>query len=519
MGAAVACAGADTASRMFEAAQKAEKAGDSLKALLLYSQAARLDPANMRYAQRRAVAQGVAAGNPVQLGPDPAKAEEVAGAPETASPEADSPEAAELPAAPVPTLSPDAGRKSFDLRGSAAELFEKVAGAFGIQVVMDGAYQPSAPSLRFRVENATGPEALRALEAATDSFLAPLHEHLAMVARDTAPKRAELMPVEAVAVPIPERLTVQEAQEISTAVQQTLEIKRVSLDPTRRTVYFRDAQPKALAARAMFANLSRLRAQVEVDVEFLSVSNTSTLSYGLSLPTSASIVDFGKVVGNMVTVPPGNWVAIGGGATLMGLGIANAAAFATLSNASANTLLDAQAVALDGQAATVKVGSRYPVITSSYTAGVTGTDASSLGVAPPIDFVDLGVVLKITPVVHADFEVTLDVDAQFKTLGGSSVNGIPVIASQQYQGKVRLKDGEWAVIAGLVTLGDSETPTGIPWLSDLPGIGRLFTHQTHEKDKSYTLIVLKPHLVALPPWETVLPTLWTGTETRPLTPF
>jgi general secretion pathway protein D len=511
--AAVVCAGADGAARMFEAGEKAAKAGDNLKAYLLYSQAAKLDPGNRVYAQRRAAAQGTASANPVQVTSDPAN-----GAGEAASPETVRPEAAELLAEPVPTLSLKPGRQSFDLRGDAGELFEKVAGAFGIQVTMDRDYRPPASSLRFRIEDATAPEALRVLEAATDSFLTPLSEHLAIVARDTAQKRTELTPVTAVGVPIPERLSVQEGQEISTAVQQTLEIKRVSLDAAKRMVYFRDTQPKALAARQMFANLSRTRAQVEVDVELISVSKTSTLSYGLSLPNSASLVDFGKVLGNKVT-QAGNYFVFGGGATLMGLGIANAAAFATLSSSSADTLLQAQVVALDGQSATLKVGDRYPVITSNYTAGVTGTSALSPSLAPPIQFVDLGLVLKITPVVHADFEMTLDVDAQFKTLGSASVNSIPVIASQQYQGKVRLKDGEWAVIAGLVTMNDSETPTGIAGLADLPWIGRLFSHQTHEKDKSEVMIVLKPRLVALPPWETATPSLWTGTETRPLTPF
>ncbi|MGH9591467.1 MAG: type II secretion system protein GspD, partial [Bryobacteraceae bacterium] len=348
----------------------------------------------------------------------------------------------------------------------------------------------------------------------TDSFLTPVSEHVAIVARDTVPKRTEFTPVTAVGVPIPESLSVQDAQQISTAVQQTLEIRRISLDAARRIVYFRDAQPKALAARVMFENLSRLRAQVEVDVQLLSVSDTSALNYGLSLPTSASIVYFGKRFAQQ-----GAFALFGGGYSLMGLGIANSAVFGTLSTGSADTVLDAQVVALDGQAATLKVGSRYPVITASYTEGVSGTGASGGSLAPPIDFIDLGLDLKVTPVVHADFEVTLNVDAQFKTLGSSRVNSIPVIASQQYQGQVRLKDGEWAVIAGLVTLNDSETPTGIPWLSDLPWIGKLFTHQTHQKDRSYTLVVLKPHLVALPPWETPLPELWTGTETRPLTPF
>jgi type II secretory pathway component GspD/PulD (secretin) len=116
-------------------------------------------------------------------------------------------------------------------------------------------------------------------------------------------------------------------------------------------------------------------------------------------------------------------------------------------------------------------------------------------------------------------EVTLDVDAQFKTLGSSSSNGIPVIDSRQYQGKVRLKNGEWAVVAGLVNTMDAETPTGIPGLSSLPLIGGLFTHHTHEQDRSETLLVLKPHLVSLPPWENATPALWTGTETRPVSPF
>jgi general secretion pathway protein D len=410
------------------------------------------------------------------------------------------------------------GRQSFDLRGNAGELFEKVAGAFGIQVVMDRDYQSPSPSLRFRVEDATAAEALRVLEAATDSFMTPLGETAAIVARDTVQKRTELTPVAAMPVSIPERLTVQEAQDISTAVQQTLEIKRVSLDPTKRLIYFRDAQPKALAARRMFENLSRLRAQIEIDVEFISVGRTSTLNYGLSLPNSASLVNFGKTLGNAVT-QAGNYFTFGGGASLMGLGIANSEIFGTLTKTSADSLLESQIVALDGQAATLKVGSRYPVITASYTAGVAGDPAAAQGLAPPIQFVDLGLVLKITPVVHADLEVTLDVDAEFKTLGSGSVNGIPVISNQQYQGKVRLKEGEWAVIAGLVTTNDSETPTGIAGLSSIPVFGHLFTHQTHEKDRSETLIVLKPHLVALPPWERATPAMWTGTETRPLTPF
>ncbi|HTD45382.1 MAG TPA: type II and III secretion system protein [Bryobacteraceae bacterium] len=518
IGTAVLCPASDTAERYYKAGEQAQKAGDTLKAYLLFARAAQLDPLNATYAFRRMALQSAAplASTP-RLGPDPA--DETLGTALQAEGLLSGELSGSELTAPPPRLSGAPGKRSFDLRGEPQKIFDQVAGAYGIQVIFDSAYQ-APPPLRFHIDDAGFIEALRALEAASDSFFVPLAEHLAMVVRDTAQKRTELMPVMSLAVPIPERISVQEAQEITTAVQQTMEIRRISMDPARRVVYFRDAVSKVLAARQMFANLARLRSQVEVDIEFLSVSSTSTLSYGLSLPTSASIVDFGTAFLNHPAVSGANFFALaGGGGTLLGLGIANAAAFATLSKASADTVLNAQIVALDGQPATLHFGDRYPVTTSSFSGAGGGVGFQNGGFAPTVQFEDLGLVLKLTPAVHENYEVTLDVDAQFKTLGTDSGNGIPVIGTRQYQGKVRLKDGEWAVIAGLVTTNDAESPTGIAGLMNIPWIGRLFSHQTHTKESTQTLIVLKPRLVALPPWETALKPIWTGTESRPITPF
>jgi hypothetical protein len=514
MAAAAICA-ADDAARLFAAGEKAAHAGDRLQAYLLYSEAARMEPGNALYARRQAELRGAAAlSRPAVLAPDPA-IETVAAQLQAEGIVEDGVAAAE----PPPVLEPAPGKRSFDLKETAQALFEKVAGAYGIQAVLDVGYTPLPAPITFRIADATAAEALRALEAATDSFFVPVSAHSIMVARDNPQKRTELMPVMALAAPIPERLTVQEAQEISTAVQQTLEIRRISLDPVKRVVYFRDIVPKALAAQEMFANLSRGRAQIEVDVEFVSVGRTSNLSYGLSLPqVPIAIVPLTKSFQNVVPAAlGGSFFTFGGGATLMGLGIVNSTFFATLSNSKSDTLLSSQIVALDGQAATFHVGDRYPIITSSFS-GTAGTPQAT-AFAPTTQFVDLGLVLKITPTVHQDMEVTLDVDAEFKALGSGSFNGIPVIDSRQYQGKVRLKDGEWAVVAGMLSTTEADTHTGIFGISDLPWIGGLFTHHVHERDRSETLVVLKPHLVSLPPWDYVTPTLWTGSETRPASPF
>ncbi len=399
-------------------------------------------------------------------------------------------------------------------------MIEKVAGAYGIQVIFDAAYQ-GVPNVIFRVKDLEFREAFHAVEAATDSFLVPVGEKIALALRDTQQNRTQFAPAMSIAVPIPGRISAQEAQEITTAIQQTLEIRRISLDPAKRMVYFRDAVPKVLAAREMFESLSRLRAQIQVDVELLEISRSSALSYGLGLPTSSLIADFGGLLNNVVSVPSGAasaFARLGGVGSTFGIGIANSTVLATLSKSSAATLLEASIVALDAQAATFKVGDRYPVITGAFSGLTPGTTVSNT-LSPSVNFVDLGLVLKITPTVHEEGEVTLDVDATFAALGAGGANGIPAIDNRQYQGKVRLREGEWAVVGGLVSVSDSLTPSGIAGLSQLPGVGWLFGEKNHNVNESQTLVVLKPHLVNLPPWESTTPSIWTGTESRPASAF
>lgn len=509
----------DVAERAFREGLKAERSGDHLKAYFLYAQAAQTDASNPSYSARMAALAKSGALQPTtQVVPDPANETIVAkleaeGLVEDAS--LDSREAA-LP----PRLAGSPDQHSFRIKGGAREIFERVAAAYGIHVLFDPGYQ-EPPPFTFAITDSDYRDALRAIETASDSFLVPLDESTALVARDTAQNRTQLTPVVAIAVPIPERMTLQEAQELSTAVQQTLEIRRISLDAQRRVVYFRDAASKVFAAREMFASLSRGRAQIAVDVELLSVSRTSSLSYGLQLPTSSSIVFFGTPFAGAVSpIPPGSpgFARAGGGSTLLGIGIANSTVFAALSRASATTLLEAQIVSLDGQAASLRVGDRYPVTTASFS-NVSG--GAVAGFAPMINFVDLGLTLKLTPAVHESGEVSLDIEAAFTTLGTGGANGIPSIANQQYQGKVRLKDGEWAVVAGLLASTESETPTGILGLANLPWIGHLFRHQQREVDRNEVLLVLKPRLIAAPAWEDgeAAAPIWTGTETRPLATF
>lgn len=500
---------AEDATGLFKEAEKAERAGDRFHAYLLYSEAAALDPSNAKLQERinalAAAAAYSAANQEIAVSPPEAQ---------IASGEVSPGEISALPEAlPPPRLKPSNVTARFDIKGKAQDIAERVAAAYGVNLAVEGDYQ-APPDFLFRTGELERDEAFRALEAAANSLIVPLDDRTVLLTRDVPQRRADSEPVMSLAIPIPERIAPQDAQEIVTAVQQTLEIRRIQADPVKRMVYLRDVVGKAIAARSLFFDLCRLRGQVAVEVELISIDKNSSLNIGLNLPTSTQIVNFGNWFHNVPNVGSfTNFLTFGAGKTLFGIGVTNAAAFATLQRSSSQTLLHAEIVTLDGQAGSLNVGDRYPIVTNTY-AGTTGT--TGFVPAPTVNFVDLGLLLKVTPSMHRSGEITLDVDAQFNVLGSATVDNIPTIGQRKYTGKVRLASDEWAVIAGLTQDNRSVTSTGIAGLARIPLLGHLFRQDTYSKDQSELMIILKPRVMNLPPWEFATRTLWVGTEGKPL---
>ena len=510
--ASIAWAAPVTAEQLFKDAQKAERAGQILRAYVLYSQAAAADPANVDYWQRAQALRPIASllkDAEHAAAPMPAEKVDVTLFGNITEQEVDR---ARKPL-PPPKLNGTPGLQDFDLRGDSKSLWEQVAARLHLAVLFDTQYQPTR-SIRFQLTAATWRDTLLALEAATNSFLTPVSERLIFVANDSPQKRTDFDTNVAVVIPFSETASVQELQEVATGVRGTLDMQKVMVDTQRHLILLRDRVTKVRLAEKIFQDLLRPHAQVAIDVDILTTDRTSTLNYGLITPTAFPLVSF--VARNYLTsaIPSGfpTFLAFGGGASLFGLGVTSAQLFANVAKSSSDTVLSSELVALEGQPSTLHVGNKYPLVTNTYIGGTTGTASSGQVYTPPptFTFEDLGLVLKVTPWIHGTDEVSLEVDAEFKLLGAGAVDGIPIISSRKYTSKVRLRTGEWAILAGLMTKSETNTITGIPGLSLIP----LLRSNTTSKEDGATLIVLKPHLLVLPPTEFPTWRAWAGTETR-----
>jgi general secretion pathway protein D len=500
-----------------EAAEAALKRGDTLQAYLLFSQAAELEPVNGRWKlQADALRSKVL--SQIRITPGRPTRDRLPSQPPGAFladiSDKDLKEAREP--VPPPQLQGKPGRQSFKFKGEAEPVFEKLGALYGLSVIFEKDYQ-TPPPFSVEMADATWQEAFRAAEAASNSFLIAVTEKVALVVRDTPQKRAEWMPTVAVALPIPERMTVQEAQEILAAIQQTLEVRRIALDPQKRMIFFRDSALKADVARRILRDLMQFRPQVAVEVEFLSSGRSKSLSWGIQSPTQFALMYFTDAKGGYLSLPA---IAerVMKSSNYLALGLTGASLFANLTKSSATVMLRSEVVALDGTPTTFHVGDKYPIQSNAYLGNVGGPPGATVYTPPPaVTFEDLGTTLKITPTVHSMDEVTLEVEAEFKALGNGSYNGIPVISARKYQGKVRVKMGEQAVIAGLISFNKSEEKSGMIGLSQIPYLGALLRKNTKEEDFGDVLITLKPQILSLPPGESAIRPVWLGSENHPLT--
>lgn len=147
------------------------------------------------------------------------------------------------------------------------------------------------------------------------------------------------------------------------------------------------------------------------------------------------------------------------------------------------------------------------------------TGGQSYAPPPAFTFEDLGLVVKATPHVHGTDEISLELEAEIKLLTGNSVNGVPEIAQRKLQSQVQLRNGEAALVAGLLSTQDARSILGIAGLSTLPGIGPLLRSNTRNRSNSEVLVVIKPRLISLPPGEFVTHEVWVGSEAHPVTPM
>jgi type II secretory pathway component GspD/PulD (secretin) len=148
--------------------------------------------------------------------------------------------------------------------------------------------------------------------------------------------------------------------------------------------------------------------------------------------------------------------------------------------------------------ARVNVGQSVPL--------VNGVTVSQLGQAnPQIVRQDTGITLEVTPRITPDGMVAMDVFASKSGLAGTDVPVFvnsdgstitsPIINQSIADTIVNVPNGQTIVIGGMITKSDSSLERKVPWLGDLPVVGRAFRYDSTTVSRTELLIFLTPRIV------------------------
>ena len=150
----------------------------------------------------------------------------------------------------------------------------------------------------------------------------------------------------------------------------------------------------------------------------------------------------------------------------------------------------------NNKAATIASGSQVPVPAST-TSGFTGS-STDLVTTSSISYENVLLQLSIIPVINANHEVTLRIRQSNDSIGGQqtiSGNSIPIIDTQKLDTEVRVPDKSTIVIGGLISDSTERDMSGLPFLSDIPLLGYLFSDTKKNKNRTELIIMIQPTVV------------------------
>ncbi len=402
-------------------------------------------------------------------------------------------------------------------------LFETVGKLAGINVLFD----PDFASRRISIEltNVTLEQALDHIAVMTKNLWKPLTTNTIFVygeakRRDHEPQVIKTFYLSNIVQP-------QEITEIAQTIRNLLEARLVQQVTLQNAIIIRDTPDKVAIVEKIISDLDKSKPEVVIDVAVLQVRRDRAREIGL-FPGSPGLqipVTFtpGGAQPTTTTTPgtgtgttPGTGTGTGttgvtsGGVTVRRLAHLGSGDFSLVvpggalnllfSDGSARLLQNPQVRASDNVPAKLRIGERIPIATGSFQPGIGGVGINPL-VNTQFQYTDVGVILEITPKVHAEREVSMKVMVEISSVTSRvNIGGIdqPVIGQRRIEEEIRLREGEMNILGGIIENQLTNSLSGIPGLSQIPGVKHLFSSTRQEVAENEVLIVLTPHIVRLP---------------------
>jgi type IV pilus assembly protein PilQ len=276
------------------------------------------------------------------------------------------------------------------------------------------------------------------------------------------------------------------ADEISKALTNVVSKRgKIDVDKGSNALIVNDIERNCDKIEEMVLDLDKKTFQVDINAKLVEVDVEATREFGINWgllnlhkvglgATGSAEVDAG------IALPIGT-LKFG---TVRSWGELNSILEMLENRNKANIISNPRITTMDNREASILVGKEIPLIVAD--------EAGN----PITELTKIGIMLKVTPHVNSDETITLDLHPEVSELQSeSTAQGGVIISTSEADTRVVVRNGETAVIGGLIKKVETDLVRGIPVLKDIPYLGYLFSSKSTAEKKQELVIFVTPTIV------------------------
>lgn len=354
--------------------------------------------------------------------------------------------------------------------------FEFLAKHFGINIIFDDGVKDSKITLF--AKGVTFEQGLNLILKTSSTFYKKVGPNTILIAPDTKDKRGQYEDH----IIRTYHLKSIKAKEMSDIIKGVVSTKKIIINAQMNSIMVRDTQEVLNLIEKLVAINDRKPAEVILEVEILEVNRNKAEQIGL---------DYGSIISakfDEYTLADSTFSAAVKAGTVT---LPNVTFRYFKQDVDSNTLANPKIRVINGKTAKIHIGDRVP-LRSSTIQDATGQTRTTF------EYTDIGIRLQVDPQIHFDNTVTVKMNLEVSSLGqnlGTPDEPTFSIGTRNAETFMHLRDGETAVLGGLIRDEDRRNTVKIPGLGDIPILGALFSSSDTSVVRTDVLLTITPKII------------------------
>ena len=373
-----------------------------------------------------------------------------------------------------------------------------IGASTGINVTYDRDFQDR--SITVNLEGVTLEQALQQIMVANVLFYKVLNERTIIIAADTTQKRTQYE--EQVIRTF--FISHSDATELSQLLTGVVRVAGMAIQPTivanktSNTVTVRATAPVVQIIERIIDANDKPRAEIMVDVQILEVSRERAKHYGLNLSSYSISMAFSPEAAPTADAKPFNLNTISKGVSTADfyMALPTAVVHFLESDSQTKVLAKPNIRATEGQKVALNLGEDVPVPSTTFTPIATGGPTTNPLVS--YGYRTIGIIVEMEPRVTYEGDIILNISVENSARGSdSNIAGqnLPSFFSRKVQTRLRLRDGESNLLAGLLRDDERRSLNGFPGVMRLPIVKQLFSNNDNQIKQTDIVMLITPRII------------------------